>query len=65
MVVTLVWWNKNFYSFLNSTVEISWIMTIISPINPEFKMLQEELAHMQNEAYILKTGSNLFKWDKR
>jgi hypothetical protein len=30
-------------------------------------MLQEGLAQMQNnvyEAYILKAGSNLFKWDK-
>jgi hypothetical protein len=35
-------------------------MTIISPISPEFKMLQEELAQMQNGAYILKAGSNLF-----
>jgi hypothetical protein len=23
MVVTLVWWNKNFYSCSNSTIEIS------------------------------------------
>jgi len=38
-------------------------MTIISPISPEFKMLQEGLARMQNNvyrAYILKVGSNLF-----
>jgi hypothetical protein len=27
-------------------------------------MLQEELAQMQNGAYILKAGSNLFMWDK-
>jgi hypothetical protein len=42
-------------------------MSIISPISPEFKMLQEGLTQMQNnvyEAYILKAGSNLFKWDK-
>jgi hypothetical protein len=34
------------------------------PVSPEFKMLQEGLAQMQNnvyEAYILKAGSNLFK----
>jgi len=39
-------------------------MTIISPISPEFKMLHERLAQMQNNvygAYILKVGSNLFK----
>jgi hypothetical protein len=33
------------------------------PVSPEFKMLQEGLAHMQNNvygAYILKAGSNLF-----
>ena len=38
-------------------------MTIISPISPEFKILQEGLAQMQNNmyrAYILKAGSNLF-----
>jgi hypothetical protein len=49
MVVTLVWWNKNFYSCSNSTIEISWVMTIISPISPEFKILQEGLAQMQNK----------------
>jgi hypothetical protein len=33
------------------------------PVSPEFKMLQEGLAQMQNNvygAYILKAGSNLF-----
>jgi hypothetical protein len=38
-------------------------MTIISSVSPEFKMLQEGLAQMQNnvyEAYILEGGSNLF-----
>ena len=38
-------------------------MTIISPVSPEFKMLQEGLAQMQNNvygAYILEAGSNLF-----
>ena len=37
------------------------------PVSPEFKMLQEGLAQMQNNvygAYILKAGSNLFTWDK-
>jgi hypothetical protein len=42
-------YNRNFLS-----------MTIISPVSPEFKILQEGLAQMQNGAYILKTGSNLF-----
>ena len=43
-------------------------MTIISPISPKFKILQEGLAQMQNNmyrAYILKAGSNLFMWDKK
>jgi hypothetical protein len=38
-------------------------MTIISPVSPEFKMLQEGLAQMQNNVYgtyILKAGPNLF-----
>jgi hypothetical protein len=38
-------------------------MTIIFPVSPEFKMLQEGLAQMQSNmygAYILKAGSNLF-----
>jgi hypothetical protein len=42
-------------------------MTIISPVSPEFKMLQEGFTRMQNNvygAYILKAGSNLFKGDK-
>jgi len=37
------------------------------PVSPEFKMLQEGLAQMQNNmyrAYILKIGFNLFTWDK-
>ena len=59
--------NNNFFSWSNSTIEISWVMTIISPVSPEFKILQEGFAQMQNNAYeacILKAGSNLFKWDK-
>ena len=38
-------------------------MTIISPVSPEFKMIQEGLARTQNNvygAYILKAGSNIF-----
>ena len=41
MVISLAWWNKSFYYCSNSTIEISWVMTIISPVSPEFKMLQE------------------------
>jgi len=65
MVITLAWGNKIFYSCSNSTIEISWVLTIISPVSPEFKMFQQGLAQMQNRAYILKAGSNLFKRDKR
>jgi hypothetical protein len=42
-------------------------MAIMSPISPDFKMLQKGLTQMQNnvyEAYILKVGSNLFTWNK-
>jgi hypothetical protein len=42
-------------------------MAIMSPISPDFKMLQKGLTQMQNnvyEAYILKVGSNLFTWNR-
>jgi hypothetical protein len=41
--------NKNFDSRPNFTTKISWVMTIVSPISPELKMLQEGLALMQNK----------------
>jgi hypothetical protein len=40
--------NKNFDFIPNSTTKSSWVTIIVSPISPEFKMLQEEVALMQN-----------------
>jgi hypothetical protein len=62
MVVTLVWWDKNFDSCSNFTTKISWVTIIVSPVSPKFKMLQEGLTSMQNKGrtYNLRSRSILY-----